>query len=138
MRAYSNDLRERVIAEIQGGSTVQDSAEKFQVSKSWAYKIWRRFQTTGSYEALPIPGGPRKIEGEDLKRLKKLVKDNPDATLQELIDKGRFKISVSGLHRILRREKITYKKNVISKRSREARSETCKTDMESHMLKMGQ
>ena len=97
MRAYSNDLRERVIAEIQGGSTVQD-------------KIWRRFQTTGSYEALPIPGGPRKIEGEDLKRLKKLVKENPDATLRELIDKGRFKISVSGLHRILRREKITYKK----------------------------
>ena len=81
--------------------------------KNSEFLIPSRFQTTGSYEALPIPGGPRKIEGEDLKRLKKLVKENPDATLQELIDKGQFKISVSGLHRILRREKITYKKNAI-------------------------
>lgn len=111
MRAYSNDLRERVIAEIQGGAMVKDAAEKFCVSKSWAYKIWLRYQTTGSYTALPHPGAKRKIEGEDLKRLAKLVKKNPDATLQELIDKGRFNISVSGLHRILRRDlKITLKK----------------------------
>ena len=44
MRAYSNDLRERVIVEIQGGSTVQDAAEKFQVSKSWAYSILSRHE----------------------------------------------------------------------------------------------
>ncbi len=110
MRTYSNDLRERVIAEIQGGATVKDAAKKFSVSKSWVYKIRSRYQNTGSYEALPHPGAQRKIVGEDLERLKKLIKKNPDATLKELIEKGQFEVSVSGLHRILRREKITYKK----------------------------
>ena len=110
MKTYSNDLRERVIAEIEGGATVYAAVEKFRVSTSWVYKIRSRYENTGSYEALPHPGARRKIVGEDLERLKKLVKENPDATLKELIDKGQFKISVSGLHRILHREKITYKK----------------------------
>ena len=138
MRAYSDDLRERVIAEIQGGSTVYDAADKFSVSRSWVYKIRARYEKTGSYEALPIPGGPRKIAGEDLIRLKKLVKENPDATLKELIEKGQFNISVSGLYRILRREKITYKKNAISKRSREKRGKTCQKELEGRKFQMEQ
>ena len=48
-----------------------------------------------------------------MKKLTALIKKYPDATLKELIEKGKFKVSESGLHRILRRDlKITFKKTL--------------------------
>ena len=46
-----------------------------------------------------------------MKKLVALIKKYPDATLKELIERGKFKITESGLHRILRRDlNITFKK----------------------------
>ena len=111
MRAYPNELRVRVLDAIKDGATVKDVATRFVVSESWVYKILDRYKTTGTYEALKSPGAPRKLTKQDMKKLTALIKKYPDATLKELIEKGKFKVSESGLHRILRRDlKITFKK----------------------------
>ena len=52
MRAYSNELRVRVIDAIKAGATIKAVAARFVVSKSWVYKILDRYKTTGKYEAL--------------------------------------------------------------------------------------
>ena len=111
MKSYSDDLRVRVIGAINDGAKVDAVAKQFAVSPSWIYKILDRYNTTGKYSALKSPGAPRKLKKEDMKKLVALIKKYPDATLKELIERGKFKITESGLHRILRRDlNITFKK----------------------------
>lgn len=91
---------------------------------SWVYKIYRRYRTTGSYHALPRPGAPRKLSHDDIKKLEKLVADNPSATLKELKQMGDFSVGLTTIHKILREElKITYKKNTFCSRTKSGRCE---------------
>lgn len=112
MKAYSDDLREKVLKALQNGQPAKDVSARFDVGISWVYKIYRRYRTTGSYQALPRPGAPRKLSHDDIKKLEKLVADNPSATLKELKQMGDFSVGLTTIHKILREElKITYKKN---------------------------
>ena len=52
MRAYSKDLREKIIRAIEAGELGTHVAKRFDVAKSFVYKIYKRYQETGSYEAL--------------------------------------------------------------------------------------
>ena len=116
MKAYSDDLREKVLKALQTGQIAKDVAVRFDVGISWVYKIRKRYKETGSYKALPRPGAPRKLTTEDLIKLEKLVKDNPSATLEELKQLSGFSVARSTIHRILREElKITYKKKHYSR-----------------------
>ena len=47
-RAYSLDLRERVVAAVLGGLSCEAAAERFAVSESSAIKWTRRKRKTGS------------------------------------------------------------------------------------------
>ena len=66
MKAYSDDLREKVLKALQSGQLAKDVAARFYVGISFVYKISRRYKETGSYKALPRPGAPRKLKDEDI------------------------------------------------------------------------
>ena len=52
-KAYSADMRERVIAEVEGGASRREAAEEFEVSASTAI-IWVKcFRETGRCAAKP-------------------------------------------------------------------------------------
>lgn len=107
---------------LQNGQPVKDVCARFDVGISWVYKIYRRYKTTGSYKALPRPGAPRKLSDDDIKRLEKLVADNPSATLQELKQLGGFSVGLTTIHKVLRKQlKITYKKNAFCSRTKSRR-----------------
>ena len=57
MRAYSEDLRERIIEalEAQDGSQAEIAA-RFAVSLSFVAKLWRRWRTTASCASQPHGG----------------------------------------------------------------------------------
>jgi transposase len=120
MRAYSNDLRERIFRAAKAGESIKSVAKVFEVSVGWVYKILARYRQTGSYAALPYNNGaPRKLSEEDLQLLRKLVQEQPDASLQELKEKGNFTVSLATIHRALRNQlKITYKKNSSRQRTK--------------------
>lgn len=120
MRAYSNDLRERIFRAANAGESIKSVAKIFEVSVGWVYKILARHRQTGSYEALPYNNGaPRKLSERDLELLSKLVQEQSDATLQELKEKGKFDVSLATIHRALRDQlKITYKKNASRQRAK--------------------
>ena len=104
MKAYSDDLREKLLKALQSGQIAKDVTIRFDVGISWVYKIRKRYKETGSYKALPRPGAPQKLSTEDLIKLEKLVKDNPSATLEELKQLSGFAVGRSTIHRILREQ----------------------------------
>jgi transposase len=52
MRAYSMDLRERVMADVDGGMKSRDAAIKYRVSVHWISKLKRIRKQTGSIAAI--------------------------------------------------------------------------------------
>ena len=86
MEALSLDLRERVAAAWDEGSDTQpEIAERFAVSVSFVTKLLRRRRLTGSVAARPRGGGRSPALGpRDLGRVRRLVAEQPDATLAEL------------------------------------------------------
>ena len=72
MKAYSDDLREKVIKALNELQPAKEVAIHFDVCVSWVYKIFRRYKTTRSYKALSRLGAPRKLQNEDVKKLEEL------------------------------------------------------------------
>ena len=86
MKAYSNDLRERVWRachdEAMGPS---EAAEDLGVSRSFVCKLLRRYRDEGTLRAKPRGGNrPPALGAADLAALRQLVRERPDATLAEL------------------------------------------------------
>ena len=52
-KAYSGDLRERVIEAVETGASRREAAERFEVSVSSAVKWLQRWEKTGSATAKP-------------------------------------------------------------------------------------
>jgi len=85
MTPYSRDLRQRIVDTIMSGEgTVGEVAERFLVSISFVTRLLHLHRTTGSVEPRPHGGGhPAVLTSEDLDRLRELIRDRPDATLDE-------------------------------------------------------
>lgn len=113
MQPYSMDLRQRVIEAYENGEGSQaELAETFGVSQAWVEKLWRRWRETGSVAPKPHGGGRRaKISGKKEERLRKIVEEAPDATLDELLAKCRVNGSRMCVFRALTRMGITRKKS---------------------------
>ena len=88
MKAYSNDLRLKIIETIQANELPQvEIAAQFGVSKSFLEKLWYRFRTTGSYQAKPHAGGVQRFLKNDEELIRELVAEEADATLVRLCEK---------------------------------------------------
>ena len=117
MRAYSNDLRRRIIERIQENKKSQSEiAESFSVSLSFIEKLWRRFRATGSFEAKPHAGGRERMLRDYEELIRAEVKVQSDITLAELAEKvakvsGKPKVSLMTMCDELRRLKLRRKKN---------------------------
>ena len=48
-KPYSDDLRERVVRAVEGGSSRHEAAGQFDVSVSFVVKLMQRVQATGSF-----------------------------------------------------------------------------------------
>jgi transposase len=58
MRAYSQDLRERILRAVQDREESQGMiAQRFAVSRSFVERLWQRWRRTRSAAALPHAGG---------------------------------------------------------------------------------
>ena len=86
MKPYLNDLRERVISAVDHHEgTLSHIARRFQVSLKTVRRWLQRRRQTGSLDPAPHGGGRhRAVDGQDAERLKQLVRERPDATLDEM------------------------------------------------------
>ena len=59
MRAYSQDLRERVLRARDRGDRPTEIARRFEVSRFWVYRVRDRQQETGLRSSFQIGGRRR-------------------------------------------------------------------------------
>ena len=105
MGPYSKDLRERVAAAVDHGEGSQrEIARRFRVSLSFVFRLLRRRRDAGTLDPKPHGGGPPPALGpDDQQRLAELIREQPDATLEQLRQRGGFTCSLTTLWRALRR-----------------------------------
>ena len=121
-RAYSEDLRSRVIKEINKGTSCRRAAELFGVGPSTAIKWMERWRETGSYEAFAQGGDRRsRFKGKERDWLLQKIKDAPDMTLEELrqaLKKHGITVGYGTVWRFFDREGISFKKNGLRHRAK--------------------
>jgi len=88
MKAYSIDLRQRIVSAVERGEESQaEVAAQYAVSLTFVERLLRRWRTTESLAPLSgKPGPKRKLEPYD-GWLRAEVQRQPDATLAELCER---------------------------------------------------
>src|SRR3954451_14389112 len=114
MTPYSRDLRQRVFATVQRGEgSVRQIARRFLVSVSFVTRLLRTHRTTGALEPKPHGGGnPAALGPEDLERLREVIRQQPDATLEECRQRLGASCSLMAIWRALRKLGLPRKKKV--------------------------
>jgi transposase len=112
-KAYSADMRARVIGRVESGASRREAAEHYEVSASTAV-IWVKcFRETGRCAAQPRGGSVSPLE-EHAEFLLALIDEQPDLTLDEVVSAmRRHKVpgSRTAVWRFFQRHKITFKKS---------------------------
>ena len=99
MQPLSNDLRKRILDAVDNNEgSRRKLAARFKVNTATITKLLRLRRETGSYEPRPHAGGVAPtLDGDALERLRGLVEETPDATLEAL----RQKMGISGSRMII-------------------------------------
>jgi transposase len=111
MRAYSQDLRERVLADCDRGRPTQEVADTFSVSPAWVRRLKQRRRESGETGPRRGKTGPPAKLADQQAALQQLVQEQPDATLEELRGKLAVAVSLTTLWRGLKALGITLKKS---------------------------
>src|SRR4051812_32215443 len=140
MTPYSQDLRQRVLDTVRRGEgSLRQIARRSLVSVSFVTRLLRNHRDTGALEPKPQGGGnPDVLTPEDLERLRELIRQQPDATLQECRQRLGVSCSLMTISRALGRLGLPRKKKVpraqeqdrpdVQERRREFREELAGVD----------
>jgi transposase len=83
MRAYSIDLKERLVRAVAEGQPMRVAARRFGVAVTTVKRAVVQQRETGSLERKPIPGCPRRIGKDQEASLRARLEAAPDATVLE-------------------------------------------------------
>ena len=86
MKAYSLDLRTRIVNAALTGKSSRDVAKRFNVSHTTVQKLLRQYHHTQDLNPRPHPGRARKLDPEQLRTFQDLLDTHPELTLQERSD----------------------------------------------------
>jgi transposase len=114
MTPISQDLRQRILETVQRREgSLRQIAHRFLVSLSFVVRLLQTYRRTGSIQPQPHRGGnPAKLDPEDLERLRELVRNQPDATLEELRQRLGVACSTMAICRALKKLGLPRKKKV--------------------------
>ena len=118
--AYSQDLRDRVLAAGDRGMAASEVAQVFDVSESWVRRVRQRRRENG--ETTPRPMGGATVIKIDGRRLAELVRQQPDATLLELRGMLGVACTESAVCMALKRLGISFKKSRSTRRNKTGRT----------------
>jgi transposase len=116
MKAYSLDLRERVVrAYEQGQRSIAEIAQQFNVGQTFVKKMLRQKRETGSVTPLGHGGGRQpSLTDKEHRLLRRRVQERSDASLAELQEHlataTGITVSLPTIHRSLRDSSLSRKK----------------------------
>lgn len=124
MRAYSQDLRDRVLRALERGERPAEIARRFEVSRVWVYQVREDWQAEGRRSSLRVGGYRRSCLAERESEVRGWIEAEVDLTLAEicarLAQKG-IQIKVPALWHQLDKWGLTLKKNPARQRARARR-----------------
>ena len=120
-KAYSTDLRSRVVADVAAGTSRREAARIFKVSASSAVRWTERHDATGNVSPKPRGGKSRSPLERHRAWLLALNAKEPDLTLVE-IEQRVFETLVvrtteSSIRRFFKRHGISFKKKPARRRT---------------------
>jgi transposase len=112
MKTLSLDLRERILAAYdQGDSTRAQVAARYNVSEGMVKKLLQQRRRTGDIAPRHrFSGAKPKITSKHQQHLRRLIRDNPDMTLEELRDAIGVACTVQAVHYVLQKMGLPLKK----------------------------
>jgi transposase len=122
MRAYSADLRERVLADCDDGMGTRAVAAKYRVSGSWARRLKQVRRESGRTTPAVQRRGPTPGWVAHADAIRAAVAAAPDATLAEYRTRFALPLSRSALARALVALGLSRKKSRCGRASRAART----------------
>jgi transposase len=128
MKAYSQDLRERVVQAVDQGYKRTDIIKLFGVSRATIKRYLKQRRETGHWQRKSIPGRPSKKGAPLLASLVAQLETHPDTTLEMHCDlweqTSGVRVSTSTMSRATRRIGWTRKKKTLgaTERDEEARA----------------
>ena len=111
MRAYSIDLWERVLADVDGGMRTRAVAAKYRVSESWVRRLKQRRAATGETAARPPRNRRVSFRDRHAEALRAAVAADPNRTWAELRDPLGVRVSLGTLWQALTDLKFAWKKS---------------------------
>ena len=116
MKAYSQDLRQRVLDAVDAGTPRGEIVRQFQVSLATLKRLLQQRRAEGHVQPKPIPGPSFSIPPEQHAALLAQLQAQPDATLEQHCQgwqqTQQVTVSTSTMSRALRRVGWTRKKRV--------------------------
>ena len=122
MKAYSIDLRERVLRDLDGGMKTSAVARKYSVSPAWVRRLKQRRAATGEIAPRQQRHGKATAWVAHTAAIREAVRQAPDATLDEFRDRFNLPMSRATLARALLVLGLTRKKSRSGRVSRIART----------------
>ena len=116
MRAYSNDLRERVVSAVDAGDSCRAVAARFGVSVSSVVKWSQRYRRTGSVAPGKMGGHRRRVLEPHHAFIMERINQESHLTLAQLKDElaaRGIKVTHTTIWMFLRREGLRFKKNPV-------------------------
>jgi len=116
MNAISPDFRQRIINAVKVDKyTPEQASERFIISPASVYRFLEQHRNQGTLQLAERILAPRRITVEELPRLQRQLEAHNDATLEEhcqrWTEQTGVQVSVSTMHRALKRLSITFKKD---------------------------
>ena len=107
-RAYSTDLRERVVDYVECGGSRKDACRIYKVSLRTLSNWIKRFRDTGDVSASRLGSRPWKLNHEEVI---KYIDAHPDSSLKSIA--SYFDTTTSTIFYICKKYKYTRKKNTL-------------------------
>ena len=111
MEAYPAKVREQVLGAYDMGMKTKAIAERFGVGRAWCRGVKQRLREQGLRCSIEQKHGPDPFFDQARRgQLEALVRQAPDATLEELKAMLKLPVSISTIWRTLEDMKLTLKK----------------------------
>lgn len=121
MRAYSQDLRDRVLRALERGERPSNIARRFEVSRVWVYDVRNRLHDLNERCSHRVGGHRRSCVAHLEENIRTWIKAEPDLTLAQLCQRlaeQSVQIKPAALWHQLDKWGLSFKKNAARQRAR--------------------
>ena len=110
MKTISIEKRELIISAKKRGEKVEAIALWLEVSERSVKRIWKLYKETESIQPKKRPGRKPTLDAAKIEQIRETVKQQPDITLEELIETLELPIKKSRLSVLLIQMRLSFKK----------------------------